>query len=58
MESHSTEDLMQCCMMQIDPDSIEENNEICPNCKYDIKKHSGLELVECTLAFLKSAIKN
>jgi hypothetical protein len=58
MESHSTAELMQCCMLQVDSDSIEENNGICPNCKHDIKKHSGLDLAECTLAFLKSDIKN
>ncbi len=53
MESHSTGELMECCMKQV----VDENSDepgICPNCKYDIKKHSDNELAECTIEFLKS----
>ena len=58
MESHSTAELMECCMKQVDDDFTEEQKGICPNCKHDIKKHTGKELAECTLAFLKSTTKN
>lgn len=58
MESHSTGELMECCMKQIGEDFTEEDSGICPNCKHDVRKHSGKELVECTLAFFKSNIKN
>ncbi len=56
MESHSTEELMECCMKQIGDEFSEEDSGICPNCKHDIKKHSSKELAECTIAFLKSGI--
>ena len=56
MESHSTEELMECCMKQVKNDFLEEDVGICPNCKHDIKKHSGKELAECTIEFLKSGI--
>jgi hypothetical protein len=49
---------MECCMKQIGDDFTEEDRGICPNCKHDVRKHSGKELVECTLAFFKSNIKN
>ncbi len=59
MESHSTEELMGCCMRQVgDEFSSEGSNTTCPNCKHDIKKHSSKELAECTLEFLKSGISN
>jgi len=58
MESHSTEELMECCMKQVGGWSSEEETGICPNCKHDIKKHSSKELAECTLEFLKSGISN
>ena len=55
MESHSTPELMDCCMKQVSSDaSIDEND--CPNCKHDIKKHSNKQLAECTIAYLKSEI--
>ena len=57
MESHSTDELMECCMKQVEGLSEEETG-ICPNCKHDIKKHSSKELAECTLEFLKSGISN
>lgn len=58
MESHSTAELMECCMKQIGDDFTEEDKGTCPNCKHIIKKHSNKELAECTLAFFKSNIKN
>ncbi|HSG84141.1 MAG: hypothetical protein ACE5RS_00720 [Nitrosopumilus sp.] len=58
MESHSTEELMECCMKQVDEGLSEEESGICPNCKHDIKKHSSKELAECTLEFLKSGASN
>ena len=56
MESHSTEELMECCMKQIGDGFSEEDSGICPNCKHDIKKHSSKDLAECTIEFLKSEI--
>ena len=60
MESHSTSELMECCMKQVDEnldENLDENQEgICPNCKHEIKKHEDKELAECTLEFLKSGI--
>ena len=56
MESHSTEELMECCMKQIAGEFSEEDSGICPNCKHDIKKHSSNDLAECTIEFLKSEI--
>jgi len=53
-----TGELMECCMKQIGDDFTEEDRGICPNCKHDVRKHSGKGLVECTLAFFKSNIKN
>lgn len=57
MESHSTPELMECCMKQLDENFTEENNGNCPNCKHNLKIHSKKELAECTIAFLKSDIK-
>ncbi len=56
MESHSTAELMECCMKQVSEEFLEEQSGICPNCKHEIKKHSSKELTECTLEFLKSGI--
>lgn len=58
MESHSTSELMECCMKQVGDDFSEEDNGVCLNCKHSIKKHSDKELAECILAFLKSNIKD
>ena len=55
MESHSTSDLMECCMKQVG-DEFSETSGICPNCKHEIKRHSDKELAECTIAYLKSEI--
>jgi len=56
MESHSTSELMECCMKQVD-ENLDENQEgMCPNCKHKIKKHKDKELAECTLEFLKSGL--
>jgi len=52
MESHSTNELMDCCFQQI-PETNFENDKNCPNCKYRIEDHTNHELLECTLAFLK-----
>ena len=57
MESHSTFELMECCMKQVgDQADDEETKNICPNCKHEIKNHTNQELAECTIAFLKSGI--
>ena len=56
MESHSTSELMECCMKQVGDNLIEEKEGMCPNCKHEIKKHANKELAECTLEFLKSGI--
>lgn len=56
MESHSTEELMECCMKQVGDEFSEECLGICPSCKHSLKKHSSKELAECTLEFLKSGI--
>jgi uncharacterized protein with PIN domain len=58
MESHSTAELMECCMKQVDEEFAENQLGICPNCKHEIKKHSDKELAECTIEFLKSGIDN
>jgi len=58
MESHTTAELMECCMKQVSDEFLEEQSGICPNCKHKIKKHSNKELTECTLEFLKSGINN
>lgn len=56
MESHSTNELMECCMKQVGEEFTEESTGICPNCKHNIEKHSKKELAECTIEFLKSEI--
>jgi len=56
MESHSTSELMECCMKQVGEGLEEEKEGICPNCKHEIKGHSDKGLAECTLEFLKSGI--
>ena len=58
MESHSTHELMECCMKQVGEEFAEEQPDTCPNCKHGIKKHSAKGLAECTLEFLKSGIDN
>ena len=59
MESHSTAELMECCMKQVGEEfSEEEQSGVCPNCKYQIKKHSDKELAECPLEFVKSGVDN
>jgi len=58
MESHSTSELMECCMKQLsDEESSEETQNICPNCQHEIKQHSNQQLAECTIAYLKSGIR-
>jgi len=55
MDSHSTFELMECCMKQVDEDiDISDSENVCPNCKHEIKKHTNQELAECTISFLKS----
>ncbi len=56
MESHSTSELMECCMKQVGEEFDEEQTGNCPNCKHDIKKHKDKELAECTIEYLKSGI--
>jgi len=58
MESHSTDELMECCMKQVGDEFSNDDLGTCPNCKHSIKKHSSIELTECTLEFLKSGINN
>ena len=57
MESHSTSELMECCMKQVG-DELNEEAGICPNCKHDIKKHTDKEIAECTIEFLKSGVNS
>ncbi len=57
MESHSTEELIECSLLQVDDEltQIQDGKEkLCPNCKHELSKHSDNELAECTIAFLKS----
>lgn len=57
MESHTTQELMDCCMRQVGDDTVlEENENKCPNCRHEIKKHTNQELAECTIAYLKSGV--
>lgn len=57
MDSHTTQELMDCCMRQVGDDTVlDENKNKCPNCLHDIKKHSNQELAECTIAYLKSGL--
>ena len=57
MESHTTQELMDCCMRQVGDDvNLEGNENNCPNCKHEIKKHTNQELAECTIAYLKSGV--
>ena len=58
MESHSTSELMECCMKQVGENLGEGEEGICPNCKHEIKEHKDKELAECTLEFLKSGINS
>ncbi len=58
MESHSTPELMECCMKQVGEELADEYSGTCPNCKHDIKKHTDKGLAECTIEFLKSGINN
>ena len=53
MESHSTSELMECCMKQVG-DEITDDKGKCPNCKHEIKNHTDLQLAECTIAHLKA----
>ncbi len=58
MESHSTSELMECCMKQLcDEGNGEETQNICPNCQHEIKQHSNQQLAECTTAYLQSDIR-
>jgi len=58
MESHTTFELLECCMKQVgDKEGVGETENTCPNCKHEIKNHSNQELAECTLAYLKSGIQ-
>jgi len=56
MESHSTHELLECCMKQLGEFNIENTENLCPNCMYEIKLHTNQELAECTLAYLKSEL--
>ena len=57
MESHSTFELMECCMKQVgDEINFEDDKNICPNCKHEITRHTNQGLAECTIAYLKSGI--
>ena len=58
MESHSTVELMECCMKQVDNEGdFEDTKNICPNCKHEIKQHTNQGLAECAIAYLKSGIQ-
>jgi hypothetical protein len=41
----------------IDEDSSVETQNICPNCQHEINQHSNQQLAECTIAYLKSGIR-
>ncbi|WP_299290460.1 hypothetical protein [Nitrosopumilus sp.] len=56
MESHSSAELMECCMKQVGDGFPAEINGICPNCKHELEKHTDVELAECTIEFLKSGL--
>ena len=56
MESHSTPELMECCMKQVGDENSTEQSGICPNCKHQITEHTDKGLAECTLEFLKSTV--
>jgi hypothetical protein len=58
MDSHSTSELMECCMKQLGDEDMHGEENICPNCKHDISTHSNQQLAECTLAYLKSGISD
>ena len=58
MESHSTPELMESCMKQVNDGLIDNQKGTCPNCKHQIEKHSDKQLAECTLEFLKSNNSN
>ena len=58
MDSHSTSELMECCMKQVGEEFTEKDTGICPNCRHKINEHNDKELAECTLAFLKSGISS
>ena len=53
LESHSSSELVECCMKQVRDEFPEEDNGICPNCKHELEEHSDVELAECTIEFLK-----
>jgi len=38
MESHSTAELMECCMKQVGEEFTEDQLGTCPNCKHKVKK--------------------
>jgi hypothetical protein len=58
MESHSTVELMECCMKQVDNEvDFEDTKNICPNCKHEINQHTNQGLAECAIAYLKSGIQ-
>ena len=54
MDSHSTSELMECCMKQAGEELQEISDNSCPNCKHPIESHSKEELAECSLAYLNS----
>lgn len=37
--------------------NIDETKNTCPNCKHKISRHTNQELAECTIAYLKSGIR-
>ena len=44
MESHSTSELMECCMKQVNDELVDEKKGVCPNCKHEIAKfHTSCE---------------
>ena len=55
MDSHSTAELMECCMKQVGEEYTENLKGICPNCMHEIKEHSDSQLAECTIEHLRSA---
>ena len=51
MESHSTNELLECCMKQAG--NKVDKIGVCPSCKHEIVAHTNDQLAECTIDFLK-----
>ena len=56
MESHSSEELMECCMKQISDEFFEVEANICPNCRLaqliqvEMNQRHGQQLINQMMA--------